>query len=146
MNIKSPKGSKKKTKILGRGQGCGRGCTSGKGSNGQKCRSGYKKRIGFEGGQMPLVRRLPKIGFNNKVFEKVYNVINICDLNRFDDGDNVDYALLLKNRLVNKKCNYVKLLGNGELEKKISITVDKVAKSALKKVEEAGGTVSLKNS
>jgi len=144
MNIQSPKGAIKKSKVIGRGTGCGRGCTSGRGNKGQKSRSGYSRKIGFEGGQMPLARRVPKRGFNNKIFEKTYNVINISVLNKFNDGDTIDYAVLLKNKFVSKKCSYVKLLGNGELSKKINVIVDKASKEALKKVKESGGNVTLK--
>ncbi len=145
MNIRPPNGALKKRKLLGRGSGTGRGCTSGRGNNGQKSRSGYSKKIGFEGGQMPLVRRVPKRGFNNKNFEKAYQIINLNDLNRYKNGDKVDYTVLLKDRLVSKKSRYVKLLANGNLTKKVHVTVDKASKIAQEAVRSIGGEVTLVN-
>lgn len=141
MRIRPPIGSRKRRKIVGRGPGSGLGCTSGRGNKGQKVRSGYSKKRGFEGGQMPLSRRVPKRGFNNKKFEKSYQVVNICELNRYNDGDRVDYPVLLKDRLVNKKSRYIKLLAKGELTKKVHVLVHKASKKALEAVEKVGGKV-----
>ena len=121
MNIKPPSGAKRPKKVLGRGTGTGKGTTCGKGTKGQKCRSGYKRKIGFEGGQMPLARRIPKRGFNNSSFEKRYQIINLSDLNRYKSGQKVDYETLLKDRLVNRKGQWVKLLAKGELKKKLQV-------------------------
>jgi len=143
MNLHAPVGSTKKRKIVGRGQGSGRGCTSGRGSNGQKSRSGYSRQIGFEGGQMPLARRLPKRGFNNQQFEHMHQVVNIGDLERFGEGERVDYDVMLTHRLVNKKGRFVKLLGKGELTKKLTVVVHKASKKALEGVQKAGGTVEI---
>ena len=90
---------------------------------------------------MPLSRRVPKRGFNNKKFEKSYQVVNICELNRYNDGDRVDYPVLLKDRLVNKKSRYIKLLAKGELTKKVHVLVHKASKKALEAVEKVGGKV-----
>jgi len=143
MNVRAPIGAVKKKNIVGRGQGTGSGCTAGRGNNGQKSRSGYSQKIGFEGGQMSLVRRIPKRGFINKKYEKAFQVVNIKDLNRFNDGDEIDYAVLLKNRMVNKKTHFVKLLGNGELSKKLRIRVNRVSKKAREAVERSGGTLEI---
>ena len=145
MMLHPPVGSTKGKKRIGRGQGTGNGCTSGKGNKGQKSRSGYSEKIGFEGGQMPLSRRLPKIGFNNKKFAKEYQVVNIGDLNnKFKDGDVVDYNALLEKRLVNKKNPYVKLLAKGQIDKKVNIVVAKASKKAIDLIEKAGGKVEIK--
>ncbi len=141
MNVHAPHGAVKRRKIVGRGQGTGSGCTSGRGNKGQKARSGYSRKIGFEGGQMPYARRIPKRGFNNRGFEKGFQVVNIRDLAGFNDGDVVDYAALLSKRLVNKKSQFVKLLGDGELKKKLHIKVSRASKKAKEQVEHAGGTL-----
>jgi large subunit ribosomal protein L15 len=143
MNIKPPRGAVKRRKYLGRGTGTGRGTTSGKGTKGQKSRAGYKRKIGFEGGQMPLVRRIPKRGFNNSTFEKRYQIINLSELNRYKNGQKVDYGMLLKDRLVNRKGQWVKLLAKGELHKKLTITVHKASKKAQEAVKAAGGEIRL---
>lgn len=143
MKLRAPVGAIKKKKIVGRGSGTGLGCRCGRGNNGQKSRSGYSRQIGFEGGQMPLVRRLPKKGFNNNAFEHKFQVINICDLNRYNDGDTIDYNILLKDRLVNKKCGFVKLLGNGELTKKVHVIVHKASEKARTAVEKLDGKVEI---
>jgi large subunit ribosomal protein L15 len=143
MNIKPPRGAIRQRKVLGRGTGTGKGTTCGKGTKGQKCRSGYKKKIGFEGGQMPLARRIPKRGFNNSSFEKHYQIINLSDLNRYKSGQKVDYETLLKDRLVNRKSQWVKLLAKGELKKKLQISVHKVSKKAQEAVEAAGGGIQI---
>ncbi|HUT65511.1 MAG TPA: 50S ribosomal protein L15 [Spirochaetota bacterium] len=143
MSLRPPYGAVRKRKVLGRGPGTGRGCTSGRGNKGQKSRSGYKRKIGFEGGQMPLVRRLPKRGFNNSTFERQYQVINLSDLNRYKNGQKVDYEALLKDRLVCKKTGWVKLLGKGELQKKVTVLVHKASKKAQEAVKAAGGEIQL---
>ena len=121
----------------GRGHGSGNGKTAGKGHKGQKARSGAP-RPGFEGGQMPLYRRLPKRGFNNK-WAKEYAEVNVKDLNRFEDGTEVDLSVLLATGLVGKKLDGLKVLGNGELEKKLTVKAEKFSKSAVEKIEKAGG-------
>ena len=143
MNLRAPGGAVKKRKIVGRGPGTGRGCTSGRGNNGQKSRSGYSRKIGFEGGQMPLARRIPKRGFNNSQYENSFQIINLRDLERFSEGDVVDYETLLAQRLVNRKDGYVKLLGKGEITKKLHVKVNRASKHAVEAVERAGGKVEI---
>lgn len=143
MNIRPPHGAVKNRKIVGRGQGTGSGCTSGRGNKGQKSRSGYSWKAGFEGGQMPYARRIPKKGFNNREFEKSFQIINIKDLSCFNDGDVVDYTALLEKKLVNRKSRFVKLLGDGELNKKLHIRVSSASRKAKKQVESAGGTIEI---
>jgi large subunit ribosomal protein L15 len=136
--LKKPEGSTKAPKRIGRGQGTGQGTTAGRGMNGQNSRSGGGVRLGFEGGQMPLYRRLPKRGFNNK-WAKEYAEVNIKDLNKFDDGATVDVAALKEKGIVKKALDGVKVLGNGELEKKLTVKAAKFSKSAVEKIEKAGG-------
>lgn len=143
MSIRPPVGSSRKRKIVGRGRGSGNGCTAGRGNNGQKSRSGFSRQIGFEGGQMPLSRRIPKRGFNNTKFEKAYQAVNIQDLNRFNDGDEVGYDALLKMGLINKKARFVKLLAKGELKKKLHIRVHRASAAAKEAVEKAGGSLDI---
>jgi len=143
MNLRAPAGAVRNRKVLGRGSGSGRGCTSGRGSNGQKARSGYSMKVGFEGGQMPLARRVPKRGFNNIQYEKSYQTVNLRDLAVFEDGDSVDYGTLLEKRLVNRKTRFVKLLGKGEVQKKLQVKVHRASKNAVELIEKAGGTVEL---
>ncbi len=132
-------GSRKSVKRLGRGTGSGLGKTSGKGHKGQWARSGGGVRIGFEGGQMPLSRRLPKRGFDNN-WKKVYSVINLSDLEVFEEGTVVTAELLLAARVLSKIEPYgVKVLGNGELTKKLTVQASKFSKSALEKIEKVGG-------
>lgn len=134
-------GAKKAAKRLGRGIGSGLGKTSGKGHKGQWARSGGGVRPGFEGGQMPLVRRIPKRGFNN-YFKKQYSIVNIGDLEKFNDGDVVNAESLLANGLLSKVEAYgVKVLGNGELTKKVTVQANKFTKSAAEAIEKAGGKV-----
>ena len=134
-------GAKKESRRLGRGIGSGHGKTSGKGHKGQWARSGGGVRPGFEGGQMPLVRRIPKRGFNN-YFKKQYSIVNVCDLERFNDGDVVDAAVLLGNGVLSKVESYgVKVLGKGELTKKLTVRANKFTKSAAEAIEKAGGKV-----
>ncbi|HWB60964.1 MAG TPA: 50S ribosomal protein L15 [Chthoniobacteraceae bacterium] len=141
--LKPRPGSKHRVKRLGCGESSGHGKTSGKGHKGQKARSGGSLRLGFEGGQMPLIRRLPKRGFNNAAFKTNYAVVNLDALNRFDNGAVVDEKALLEGNLIRGNYHGVKILGAGELKKKLSITADKVSASAREKIEKAGGTVAL---
>jgi len=134
----------KNRRRVGRGSGSGHGKTAGRGHKGAKSRSGWSIRLGWEGGQMPLFRRLPKRGFNNKNFKKVFTIINVGELNGFDDGATVDLAAVLAAGLVSKeKSNLFKILGNGELTKKLTVRVDGLSGSAREKIENAGGTVEL---
>ena len=125
-------------KIVGRGRGSGLGKTSGRGQKGQNARSGGGVSPVFEGGQLPLYRRLPKRGFSNHDFKTVYAVINVGDLNVFNDGDVVTPALLKEKGIVKKQLNGIKVLGNGTLEKKITIQAHRFSSSALRKIEESG--------
>ena len=136
--LKKPEGSTKAPKRIGRGQGTGQGTTAGRGMNGQNSRSGGGVRLGFEGGQMPLYRRLPKRGFNNK-WAKEYAEVNVMDLNKFEDGTEVDINALLAAGLVGKQLDGLKVLGNGELTKKLTVKAEKFSKSAVEKIEKAGG-------
>ncbi|MDP4088039.1 MAG: 50S ribosomal protein L15 [Bacillota bacterium] len=133
-------GAKKSPKRVGRGTGSGLGRNSGKGEKGQNSRTGGGVRPGFEGGQMPLYRRLPKRGFTN-IFAKEYAVINIDRLNVFENGTVVTPELLLENRIVSKLYDGVKILGNGDLEKSITVKATKFSKTAAQKIEAAGGKV-----
>ena len=134
------KGQRKTRKRVGRGVGSGSGKTAGKGSKGQNCRSGGGVRPGYEGGQMPLHRRLPKRGFAN-LFRKNIAVINLRDLKRFDKGSIVDEAALVQAGLVSGKRDGIKLLGHGEIDYALDIKISKISKSAREKVEAAGGKV-----
>lgn len=138
-------GARTKAKRLGRGTGSGLGKTSGKGHKGQWARSGGGVRPGFEGGQITLMRRLPKRGFNNK-FKKDFTVINVCDLNAFEDGTTVDLKLLISSGTVKKVREYgLKVLGDGELTKKLTVRASKFTKSAIEKIEKAGGKAEVAN-
>ncbi len=132
-------------KRIGRGVGSGLGKTSGRGHKGAKARSGWSRRIGWEGGQMPLYRRLPKVGFNNKNFEKVFTVVNVGDLSVFDAGSEVDLAAVLARGLTSKEkhSELFKILGDGELAKALTVKVDAITATARAKVEKAGGKVVL---
>ena len=148
MNIEEAKaaGLKYKTRNrIGRGPGSGNGKTAGRGHKGAKARSGWSIRAGWEGGQMPLFRRLPKRGFNNKNFRKVFTIINVRDLNVFDEGATVDLKAVLDKGLVSqeKHTELFKVLGDGKLEKKLTLKVDAITTSAREKVEAAGGTIEL---
>ena len=125
-------------KRVGRGPGSGLGKTSGKGQKGQKARSGVSISPVFEGGQLPLYRRIPKRGFKNARFKTVYGVINLADLNKFEDGTVVTPALLKDTGLVKKQYEGIKVLGTGKLEKKLTIQANKFSESALEKIKEAG--------
>ena len=137
--LKPAAGSTKKRKRVGRGEASGLGKTSGRGANGQNSRSGGGTRPGFEGGQMPLIRRIPKRGFNN-IFRVDYSVVKLEDLNRFEDGAEVTPELLKEARLVRKlEKGGVKILGNGSIDKKLTVKAHKFTQSATEKIEAAGG-------
>lgn len=139
--LRPAEGAVKGRKRVGRGTGSGLGTTAGRGANGQKSRSGGGVRPGFEGGQMPLYRRLPKRGFTN-IFAKVYNEVNVDRLNIFEDGTVVTPELLKETGVVRKiEKDGVKILGNGSLEKNLTIKAQKFTKSATEKIEAAGGKV-----
>ncbi len=131
-------GSTKAAYRKGRGAGSGNGKTAGKGHKGQNARSGGGVRPGFEGGQMPLQRRIPKRGFVN-IHAKQYAVLNVCDLDKFEDGSVVDTETIVKAGLLKKTLDGVKILGNGEISKKLTVNVAAFSESAKKKIEEAGG-------
>ena len=134
-------GARTAPKRLGRGIGSGLGKTSGKGHKGQWARSGGGVRPGFEGGQMPLSRRLPKTGFDNR-YKKVYSIVNLDDLNSFDDGAVINAEALLEKGVLSKIEPYgLKVLGDGELTKKVTVQAKKFSKSAAEKIEKAGGKV-----
>jgi large subunit ribosomal protein L15 len=135
-----PPGSRKHRKRLGRGVGSGTGKTAGRGTKGYNSRSGGGVRPGFEGGQMPLHRRLPKRGFTN-IFKKKISVINIFDLSRFENGSIVDEALLVKAGLVKGRRDGIKLLSQGEINKQLTIRLDKLSKAAAEKILAAGGKI-----
>ncbi|MDO5707168.1 MAG: 50S ribosomal protein L15 [Andreesenia angusta] len=133
-------GGSKKTKRLGRGTATGQGKTAGRGQKGQKSRSGGGVRPGFEGGQMPLYRRVPKRGFTN-IFAKEYAIVNIDKLDEFEDGTEVNAEVLKSAGLIKKELDGVKILGNGELSKKLTVKANKFSKSAIEKIEANGGKV-----
>jgi len=143
-NLRPRRGSRHRVKRLGCGESSGHGITSGKGSKGQKARSGGSIRLGFEGGQMPLIRRLPKRGFNNAAFHKRYAVVNVSDLNSFEAGTVVNEQLLRKANLVRGQFAGLKILGDGELKHDLKVQVDKISTAAREKIEKAGGTVTLR--
>lgn len=139
--LKYADGAKHSKKRLGRGNGSGYGKTAGRGENGQNSRSGGGVRPGFEGGQNPLYRRLPKRGFTNARFKKDYAILNLDDLNRFEAGTVITETLLKEEKVIKNLLNGVKILGNGNLEKKLTIKVSKVSKTAKEKIEKSGGVV-----
>lgn len=144
--IKPTAGSRKKSKRLGRGNGSGKGTFSGRGMNGQNCRSGGGVPDWFEGGQTPLFRRMPKLkGFSNAMFKKEYNVINLSDLELLASKKitEITTEVLLENKVIRKKSLPVKLLGQGELKSKVTLTVDAASASAKAAVEKAGGTLNI---
>ncbi|MBE6349715.1 MAG: 50S ribosomal protein L15 [Spirochaetaceae bacterium] len=144
--LNAPVGANKKKRIVGRGSSSGLGSTAGKGNKGQQSRSGGKVYIGFEGGQMPLFRRIAHRGFSNYPFRKEYDIVNLCDLEvKFADGETVSKETLVCKGLIKNSAVLVKVLGNGELSKKLTVNVDKVSASAKEKIEKAGGTVTLTN-
>ncbi|UZH05205.1 50S ribosomal protein L15 [Heyndrickxia coagulans] len=137
--LKPAEGSRKKRNRVGRGIGSGNGKTAGKGHKGQNARSGGGVRLGFEGGQTPLFRRLPKRGFTN-INRKEYAIVNLDVLNRFEDGTEVTPALLLETGVISKEKSGVKLLANGKLEKKLTVKAHKFSSAAKEAIEAAGGT------
>ena len=140
-NFRPRPGSRHRVKRLGCGESSGHGKTSGKGHKGQKARSGGSIRLGFEGGQMPLIRRLPKRGFNNAAFHKNYAIVNLDDLNEFKAGTVVSEQLLRELKLVRGHFVGIKILGDGELKHGLTVEADKVSAAAREKIEKAGGTI-----
>lgn len=139
-NLSPNKGARKAKKRVGRGPGSGLGKTAGRGHKGARSRSGYSTKPGFEGGQMPLHRRLPKRGFTN-AFKTTYKIISLSDLDQFEDGATVDRQALLDAGLVTERDTMIKVLANGEISKKVQVEVDKVSQGAQEKIVAAGGTV-----
>lgn len=137
--LKAPYSVKKNRKRLGRGPGSGTGKTSGKGHKGQNSRKGGGVRPGFEGGQTPLFRRLPKRGFKNTMFKVEFNCINVGFLNKIENCEKIDKTKLVELGLIKSEKVKVKILGDGEFSKKVEITADKFSKTAVKKIEDAGG-------
>lgn len=137
--LKPNEGSIKNRKRVGRGQGSGTGKTSGRGEKGQNARSGGGVRVGFEGGQTPLFRRLPKRGFSNALFKKEYAIINLDELNKFEDGAEVSLEVLREMGIVKKSKDGLKVLGNGTLEKKSTVKANKFSASAKEQIEKLGG-------
>ncbi len=143
-NLQPRPGSRHRVKRLGCGESSGHGKTSGKGHKGQKARSGGSIRLGFEGGQMPLIRRLPKRGFNNAAFHKRYAIVNLDDLNAFKAGTAVNEQLLRESKLVRGHFVGIKILGDGELKHGLKVEADKISTTAREKIEKAGGTITLR--
>ena len=144
-NLRPRPGARHRVKRLGCGESSGHGKTSGKGHKGQKARSGGSIRLGFEGGQMPLIRRLPKRGFNNAAFHKNYAIVNLTDPNEFKAGTVVNEQLLRESRLIRGEIAGIKILGDGELKHALEIEADKVSESAKAKIEKAGGTITMRD-
>ena len=145
-NSTVPEGATHKKKIVGRGSSSGWGKTSGKGHKGQQARSGGKVYAGFEGGQMPLYRRVAKKGFSNYPFKKEFYVVNLAMLEtKYSDGETVNKESLMQKGLLRKGSLYVKVLGTGDITKKLTVDVDKVSAQAQAKIEKAGGTVVKQN-
>jgi len=142
-DLKPRPGSKHRRKRLGQGESSGHGKTAGRGGKGQTARSGSSIRIGFEGGQMPLIRRIPKRGFNNYEFATRYSAVNVGDLNQFEDGARVDETALRSVGLANGPFHGVKILGSGDLTKKLTLVVSAISASAKTKVEAKGGVVEI---
>ncbi|MBK0347477.1 50S ribosomal protein L15 [Aerococcaceae bacterium zg-ZJ1578] len=138
--LKPVEGSRKERNRVGRGQGSGNGKTAGRGQKGQKARSGGGVRLGFEGGQNPLFRRLPKRGFNN-INRKEYAIVNVETLNRFEDGTTVTPALLIEAGIIKKELSGVKILGEGQLERKLTVQAVKFSKGAEEAITAAGGSI-----
>jgi large subunit ribosomal protein L15 len=142
-NLKYTKGSRKQRKRVGRGEGSGHGGTSARGMNGQLSRSGAKKKSWFEGGQMPLQRRVPKFGFTNH-FKKYYQIINVDSLQKLSEIEKdklINAELLLQHGLISSKKDMIKILGNGELKAKINVETNAFSESAKEKIEAAGGSI-----
>jgi large subunit ribosomal protein L15 len=134
-------GAVKRKKRIGCGESSGHGKTSCKGHKGQMARSGRGIRPGFEGGQMPLFRRLPKKGFSNVQFRDVYETVNVGDLNAFDDGAVINESALREKGLVNRNCDAIKILGSGDLSRKLTVEIKSLSASAREKIEKAGGSI-----
>ena len=149
MDIVKPKGATTRRKVLGRGTGTGKGCTAGKGTKGQNSRSGGGTRLGFEGGQMPLYRRVARRGFSNYPFKKEFLILKVEALNVFKDGDTVNRESLIAKGLIraqtHTKKSAIKILGNGTIAKKLTVAVDKVTSGAAEKIKAAGGTITPEN-
>jgi len=143
-SMRTRPGSKHRVKRLGCGESSGHGKTSGKGHKGQKARSGGSIRLGFEGGQMPLIRRLPKRGFNNAAFHKNYAIVNLSDLASFKEGTVINEQLLREKKMLRGNGDGLKILGDGELKHALTIEADKISASAREKIEKAGGKVTLR--
>jgi large subunit ribosomal protein L15 len=143
-NMRTRPGSRHRVKRLGSGESSGHGKTSGKGHKGQKARSGGSLRLGFEGGQMPLIRRLPKRGFNNAAFHKNYAIVNLSDLSAFKEGTVVNEQLLRESNLIRGHGAGLKILGGGELKHALTVEADKISASAREKIEKTGGTVKMR--
>ena len=142
-NLHAPAGANKRKKILGRGQGSGRGTTAGKGNKGQNARSGGKTYVGFEGGQMPLYRRLAQRGFSNYPFKKEWQIVNLGEIEkRYEAGETVDLASLHEKGLV-KGVDPIKVLADGDFSKKLNFNVTAVSASAKEKIEKAGGSITV---
>ena len=142
--LNAPNGANKKKRIVGRGSSSGRGTTAGRGNKGQQSRSGGKVYVGFEGGQMPLYRRIARRGFSNYPFKKEYSVFNLSEIEvRYTDGETVNKESLVLKGLLKKVDFLVKILGDGDLTKKLTVVVDKVSASAKEKIEKVGGTVTV---
>ena len=137
--LKTVEGSTHRRKVVGRGPGSGHGKTSGRGEKGQKARSGGGVHIWFEGGQTPLYKRLPRRGFSNARFATKYAIINVSDLNRFKDGDEITPELLKESGLVKKELDGIKVLGNGKLTKKLTVKAAAFSKTAKEAIEKTGG-------
>lgn len=137
-NLQYNEGARQDRKRLGRGQGSGQGKTAGKGHKGQNARSGGGVAIGFEGGQTPLYKRIPKRGFNN-INRVEHAIVNLSSLNVFEDGTEVTIEMLLEKRIINKTLDGVKILGQGELEKKLTVKANAFSKSAIESIEKLGG-------
>ncbi|WP_456059922.1 50S ribosomal protein L15 [Brachyspira pilosicoli] len=138
--LRAPKGSSKNRHRVGRGQGSGWGCTAGRGDKGAQSRAGYSRRAGFEGGQMPLHRRIPKSGFTNAAFKKSVDVINVGDLDSLGSTE-ISREALVKLGYLSSTKDYIKLLSMGEVKSAITITVDLASKKAIEKIEKSGGKV-----
>ena len=142
--LSAPQGANKKKRIVGRGSSSGRGTTAGRGNKGQQSRSGGKTYVGFEGGQMPLYRRIARRGFSNYPYRKEYAVVNLeLIAAKFAEGDTVNRVSLIEKGLLKKSALLVKILGNGDVDKKLTVCADKVSAGAKEKIEKAGGSVSV---
>ncbi|MCH2473552.1 MAG: 50S ribosomal protein L15 [Gammaproteobacteria bacterium] len=141
-SLKPSKGSIKNKKRIGRGHGSGLGKTSGRGHKGAGQRSGNKRRAWFEGGQMPLARRLPRRGFTN-IFKEEIQIVNISDLNRIEKNSEIDPVVLQENGMIRSSLKPVKILGEGDIDKKLNVTASAFSESAKNKIEKAGGTVTI---